>query len=232
MYARAVAGQTHNITLTLGENIMRLLPILLLSIASASVSAQIEQRTMTIDAEHVANWNAFADNLLKLHARQLQGRNIQKKEIIGGYFRNPDFYREEQYYDADSGLLLSRVVWEREHPDRLHEIEVFVHDKQGRVIRDYLARYLPQGRNAPVQTLINLHAWHGGVHSFRQFDASNNRIYESCRGRLADDEIFIDLEEDQLLGGDAAAMAVMDSLDYNVCFDGLPLSASAYLTPH
>lgn len=211
---------------------MRLLTVVLLAAISTLAAAQIEPRSLKVDPQHVSSWNTFADNLLRLHTARIAGRRLRKQEIIGGYYKLPDFYREEQFFDADSGRLLSRVVWEREHPDRLHEIEVFIYDDQGRVVRDYLARYLPRGRNAPVQTLINLHAYHGDLHSFRQFDASNNRIYESCRGRIGDEEIFLDIEEDQLMGMTPESLAILESLDYNVCFESLPLSANEYLVPH
>ena len=193
--------------------------------------AQLSEQQLRADDQQVSQWNKFVDELYRLHERQIDGRKIKTTEQIDGYHMMPEFYREVFYYDKDSGRLLSRVAWEREHPDRLHEIEVFVYDERGRVKRDFLARFLPIYRNAPVQTLINFHGYSGDAHSFRQFDASDNLIYENCRGNLNGEEILIDLEEDQIMQAKTRENSIMDSLDYEVCFGDLPRSAGKYLRP-
>ena len=58
--------------------------------------------------------------------------------------------------------------------------------------------YLPVFRNAPFQTLINLHHYEGKLDVFRQFDASGTRIYEQCKGRFLGGEVDISLEEDRI----------------------------------
>ena len=96
----------------------------------------VEIPAKTVDQQQVAEWNRFVDDLYNLHKRQLEGKAIRTEERIDGYHQMPEFYREVMYYDASNGRLLSRVAWERENPDRLHEIEVFQHDTEGRVILD------------------------------------------------------------------------------------------------
>lgn len=196
-------------------------------------SAKTEYGRMKEDPEHVRTWNAFADALFALHRHRLAGRKVRTEESTGGYggsVGDPAFYREVEYFDAVSGQLLSRIQWERKNPDAIHVIEVFIYDDRGRVTRDYLAAYLPQFRNAPVQTLINLHDYTEGLHSFRQFDASGNRIYEQCRGRYFDRPVHISLEEDQLSRSSAAG-APERSPAYLACFEYLPLRAGSYLNP-
>lgn len=184
---------------------------------------------MTIDHEHIKQWNGFTDSLVQLHERNLQGRRIRTEQDSGGYAGQPDFYREVRYYDADRGLLLSRLQWEQEQPERLHMIEVFVHDEHGRVVRDYLSAYLPQHRNAPIQTLINLHGYGDRAHGYRQFDASGNRIYEYCRAKSADDVVEIHLEQDQILRAERYSHKVINSAAYQACFDDVQKVAGSYV---
>ena len=107
-----------------------------------------------------------------------------------------------------------------------------MHDDQGRVVRDYAAAYLPEGRNAPIQTLINLHAYNGGLHAFRQFDASGSRIYEFCEGNHGGEPVRLQLFEEDLVGTSEAAERILASPVYSACFEGLPAQAGRYLDPH
>ena len=125
-------------------------------------------------------------------------------------------------------------MWERENPKQLHSIEVFVHDKQGRVIRDYTAAYLPNYHNAPTQTLISLHRYNGSLHAFRSFDASGYRIIERCTGTLKGKEIDFLLDEDEI------AVALEDAYinkgptvtaEYKSCFGDLQQEIGEYITP-
>ena len=117
-----------------------------------------------------------------------------------------------------------------EHPV-LHSIEVYVRDDEGRVLRDYGASFLTTHRNSPVQTLINLHNYDQGLHGFRQFDASGDRIYEFCEGRYQGEAVQIRLFEDDLVGTDPRMDRVMESAEYEACFGGLPAGPGEYLTP-
>jgi len=192
----------------------------------------VEATPMHEDSVHVRTWNRFADDLLALHQRRLARREVRTEEHIGGYADISRFYREVSYYDADSGRLLSRIRWEREHPDRVHVIEVFVRDEQGRVVRDYTAAYLPYYRNAPSQTLISLHRYHGDLHAFRTFDASGARIFERCQGTWQGRELDFMLDEDAIYEQEGEPDSVMESPQYKACFGDLQTTAEGYLKPH
>lgn len=195
---------------------------------SAAAHAQVSQRAMTEDKTHVRTWNTFADECLALHKQQLANTEVREQTRIGGYADQPEFYIEHTYYDAKSGVMLSRMQWEKDHPERMHACEVYVYDGQGRVVRDFAAAYLPQGRNAPVQTLINLHRYNGDLHAFRQFDASGDRIYEYCDGKWKGKPIQLRVFEEDIYG----KSDVMSSPAYAACFEGLPMKPGEYLQPH
>ena len=114
-----------------------------LAFLTASVGAREDTRSVQVNEDQVKRLNAFADKLHRLHQQQLQGRKIHETEQFGGYARLPEFYREVSYFDADSGRLLSRIQWERNAPERIHTIEVYVYDDRGRLARDYMAWFLP-----------------------------------------------------------------------------------------
>lgn len=211
------------------RHIFTLIKFSFAAFAAVTVTAytqNIAAQGLQVNEQEVRQWNDFAKNLYALHERQIKGRKVKQQERVGGYHEMPDFYREVSFFDSASERMLSRVQWEKAQPDTLHQIEVFVYDGGGRLVRDYIARYLPVHRNAPRQTLINLHHYGKGTHGFRQFDASGNRILEQCRG---DDKLLIELNEDeieQLEANPARADAT-----YKKCFGDLPKTASAYLIP-
>lgn len=187
--------------------------------------------SMTVDHSHVRRWNAFADAVVALHERQVKAHRVRTEESVGGYAGMPDFYREVRYFDAESGRLLSKVQYEREGPGEVHAIEVYVYGPDGRLLRDYAAAFLPGYRNAPVQTLVNLHHYNGGLHAFRQFDASGARIYEACEGTWQGRPVSIRLFEDDLHDTEGDGARVMASAEYRACFEGLPLTAGPHLRP-
>jgi tetratricopeptide (TPR) repeat protein len=143
----------------------------------------------------------------------------------------PEFYREIKYYDEKTGRLLSTIQWEKAHPDTIHTIQVYFYDSQGRVSLDYVAAFYPVFRNAPIQTLISLHNYNDGLHAFRQFDASGERIYESCNGRYFDENVDITLEDYELSPFARQKPAVMQSEAYTACFGDLPIEAGHYIHP-
>lgn len=202
--------------------------------AGAVGAVETDRATLKVDQAQVDAWNAFAEALYELHQHRMQQHTIRTTERIGGYgagyLGEPDFYREVRYYDAESGRMLSRIQWERERPDVIHMIEVLFHDDKGRVERDYLAAYLPHFRNAPVQTLINFHNYEEGLHAFRQFDASGNRIYEQCRGSYFGERVFLSLEEWDLPPF-SDNPGLFDTATYLACFEHLPLQAEQFLDP-
>jgi hypothetical protein len=198
------------------------------------VAAADEVRTLSVQDDQVTAWNRFAEGVYQLHRSQLQGRRIEETEEFGGYRGLPRFYREVTYRDAESRRVLSRIQWEREQPDRIHSIEVYVHSADGRLLRDYMAWYLPQGRNAPRATAINLYHYDDGIRGWRQFDASNERTYEKCSewrdGR--EQRTLIELSEDKLVEALAEPnKGVLASALYQRCFASLTDTAGRYLEP-
>jgi hypothetical protein len=186
---------------------------------------------MQVDNEHVRSWNKFSEQILELHNQQIRGKRIQETEASGGYRDNPDFYREVTYTDKDTGRVLSIIQWETDNPKVVHSIEAFVYDDKGRVIRDYMAAYLPGQRNAPVQTLINLHHYNGGLHAYRQFDVSKDIIYEYCSGKFKGQQQELRLFEDDLAATDYDARQLLKSPLYKACFGGLQSEIGKYIEP-
>jgi tetratricopeptide (TPR) repeat protein len=187
------------------------------------------QTTLSVDNARVQRWRTFAEALYQQHLRQLEGHKIRTEETLGGYANNPNFYRDVKYFDADNGRLLSEIQWETANPETIHNITVNHYDSAGRISHDYYAGYLPRFRNAPVQTLINVHHYDDGLHAFRQFDASGVRIYEQCRGKYLGEQVIVSVEEDELpINAGQLPTGVDDGL-YSSCFDALPKTADKYL---
>jgi hypothetical protein len=184
---------------------------------------------MKQDNQHIRTWNRFAEQVYQLHLQLTEAPGISKQTRFGGYAQMPEFYREERFYRGDR--LLSKVQWEKDNPEQLHAIEVFIHDDQGRVIRDYIAAYLPNYRNAPVQTLISLHHYHDQLHAFRSFDASGYRVIERCTGNLNGQSVNLLLDEDEIYAALNDPQGIMVTEAYQACFGDLPTEAGKYLTP-
>lgn len=210
---------------------LRLIPAaaaLLLTVFSAWASSS-QMKQMEVDEDHVTSWNRFAGKVYDLHKRQTAGRDIRQTEVTGQYggtAASGYAYREISYHDARTGLLLSRVRVDRDRPKILHIVEVFMHDEQGRVIRDFAAIYLPWSQNAPMRTLINVHRYNRDLHAYRQFDASGNRVYEQCKGTYAGTQVEISLEQQEIAPRSTASDA------YRTCFAGVQETAGVYLVPH
>jgi hypothetical protein len=197
--------------------------ILVMQLSSASAES------LKQDNIHIRTWNNFATNILKLHESLIAEQPIHKTTQLGGYAGRKEFYVEEQYFLKDN--LISIIQWEKNNPETMHAIELFIYDDKNRVIRDYTAAYLPDYRNAPTQTLISLHQYRNGLHAFRTFDASGYRIIERCNGTQKGKLIDMMLDEDEIaeaIGDDTGAMT---TADYLACFKGLPVDAGKYLTP-
>jgi len=181
------------------------------------------------DNQHIRTWNRFAEQVYELHQQLIQSADISKQTRLGGYAGMPGFYREERFYRDDR--LISKVQWEKENPEKLHTIEVFLYDDQGRVIRDYIAAYLPTYRNAPTQTLITLHRYQDELHAFRSFDASGFRVIERCTGTLHGREVHLLLDEDEIYEAQGDPQSIMASEAYRACFGDLQTEVGKYLTP-
>jgi tetratricopeptide (TPR) repeat protein len=208
--------------------------LILLSMMAAPATAAERSASARENLQRIAAWNAFADSLYKLHLYRLKGRQIRSTEETGGYggfLGKSDYYRDVEYYDAVSGRILSRIQWETEYPYAIHVIQVFIYDQSNRLVKDYIAAYLPRFRNAPIQTLINFHHVDDDLHAFRQFDASGDRIYEQCKGTHFGADVNISLEEHEFpaftgaLGDETLAEA------YVACFGELPVDPGKHLDP-
>lgn len=174
-------------------------------------------QAMKEDNQHIRSWNKFANDILSLHKKLVAAKNIQVNTRQGGYANHKDFYNEFRYEHKQR--LISKLQWEKENPNQLHTIEVYIHDKKGRVIRDYMAAYLPLYHNAPTQTLISFHHYNAELHAFRSFDASGDLIVERCSGKNTEGrKVIILLDEDELINDPDE---VMLTLDYQQCFKGL-----------
>jgi len=180
-------------------------------------STTFASEAMQGDNIHVRTWNKFANDTLNLHKKLTAGKNLEVKTRIGGYANVKDFYIEKRY--LDKGKLVSQVQWEKDDPDTLHTVEVYLRDSKGRVTRDFMAAYLPFYHNAPTQTLVSIHHYNGALHAFRSFDASGDIVLERCEGKdtkgqkvnllLDDNDLIYDPDE------------IMGSKEYKDCFNGL-----------
>ena len=188
--------------------------VLMVSFVSIPVSAT---EAMKGDNKHVRVWNKFAKDTLALHKKLTDGKNLEVKTRVGSYANVKDFYVEHRYFSE--GKLISQVQWEKDDPKTLHTIEVFVRDKKGRVIRDFMAAYLPFYHNAPTQTLFSIHHYSGNLHSFRSFDATGDMVLERCEGKDNKGQVVnMLLDEDDLINDPDD---LMRTKDYDNCFKGL-----------
>ena len=186
-----------------------LLPFMF-SIASAT-------EVMKGENKHARVWNKFANDCLSLHEKLTDGKNLQVKNRVGRYTTADVFYTEDRYFDK--GRLVSQVQWENGDQNKLHTIEVYLHDEAGRVERDFISAYLPYYHYAPTQTLISFHHYNNDLHAFRSFDASGDTVLERCTGKNKKGQLVnLLLDEDDLYND---YDGIMGSVDYNECFAGL-----------
>lgn len=200
-----------------------------LLLSGISNAAAQETPAIRANPDTVRTWNRFADGIYQLHLQHLRDTEVRTETRAGGYpegsLGGPDFFHEVHYYDAATGRLLSRIQWETAQVQTIHSIQVYLHDDEGRVRVDYYAAYLPVFRNAPMNTLVNLHAYHGELRAFRQFDASGNRRYEQCRGRLEGESLWLDAEFFPM------DESVVESDAYRRCFGMLQEQAGEHIDP-
>jgi hypothetical protein len=197
-------------------------------LAALPAVAAPEMQTLEVDPDRVTTWNRFAASVYALHDAHLAGREVRRTEVTGEYggtMAKGYYYREASYADARSGALLSRVRTDRDRPNVLHSVEVHIHDADGRVVRDYIAIYLPWSQNAPIRTFINLHGYHGDLHAYRQFDASGDRYYGRCTGHHAGLPVDLSLYEEEI-----RPQVVATEL-YRACFSGIQEKVGVYRVP-
>lgn len=196
---------------------------------SCYANAGADPDAMQEDPGHVNGWNSFANSLYTLHLSQLERHTFTTRSRLGGYSNTPDFYEEITYLDANNRVL-SRIQWERK-TNKIHVIEVYIYNKAGKLVRDYLAAYLPDFRNAPIQTLVNFHYQNDELHSFRQFDASGALIYEQCEGTFFDEPVFMSFEEDDFYASSEVASKIFESETYLSCFEHTAVDIGIYSEP-
>ena len=199
-----------------------------------SVLANSRNNVLKEDRIQVNKWNNFVTELYQLHLDHTKRYPVTTRTITGGYggsFANKNFYREISYYNSKSNQLMSKIQWEIDQPDTIHSIEVYLYDTKGRVKTDFYARFLPEARNAPVQTLINLHNYSDKLHAFRQFDANGELIYETCRGMFFDEKINLHLDDEEILDFRTENADEMLNEAYSSCFLNVSKTANAYLHP-
>lgn len=202
--------------------------------ADDSQKAISQLTSLLEDDTHVDRWNKFVEDLFSLHQHIIKNQNIYTRESKGGYggvTNDPEFYREVRHYDKKTDKLLSNIKWENKNPEDIHSIDIYIYDDKGRIIRDYSAYYLPKHRNAPYQTFINIHHYSENLHSFRQFDANNEILFEFCEGSYNGKPVKISHEYHEIPDkiSDISDMPNRDS--YQACFNQLAKSAGAYLHP-
>jgi len=178
--------------------------------------------------------NAFANALVKLSDHLIKNRAVISEVSFGGYggiTNDLKFYREVKNINKINHQIISIVRWERRSPNKLHDIVVNIYDSQGRLKRDYSASYLPVYRLAPYQTLINLHYYRENLHSFRQFDALDDILYEQCVGRYDNKNVSIGFEYDEMpdTPDDIKDKDIRQA--YLACFNQAATSASPYTDP-
>jgi Flp pilus assembly protein TadD len=204
--------------------------LLLLMTSLGGAEEELKRTVLKADKSKVQLWNSFVDELLQVHDKLITAHPVHTTEAYGGYYQLPKFYQQISYTDSSNNQLLSRIQRESKAPEKIHQIEVFIYASNGKLVRDYLAAYLPRYRNAPISTFINFHQYAPGLHGFRQFDASGNRIYEQCKLDDGSDEIIFSLEEADFSGAHANK-TLLGSKRYQQCFGDLPLEAGQYLKP-
>lgn len=197
--------------------------------------AKNNYNTLKSDQTQVNQWNNFVRELYQLHLDLTKNIEVDTKEVNGGYggsFANTNFYREVSYINKKSHQLISKIQWEIANPDTIHTIEVYLYDKKGNIKTDFYARFLPDARNAPVQTLINLHNYNDQLHAFRQFDASGELIYETCRGQFFNEVINLHLDDHEILDFRTSNDDEVLNEAYASCFFNVSQSATNYLHPN
>ena len=201
---------------------------ILLLFATTSFAVEYETH-VEVSEKEVDAWNRFATSLLVVHKDLLQRRSYRVEATSGNYggeYAKDYPFIEERYIDKRNGDLLSHIRWHDKSKNEIHTIEIFIYDKKRNLVRDYAAAYLPHARNAPYQTLINIHSNNDELHAYRQFDANGELLFEKCVGKLYGGEVKILLEDYEIPDQPFDYTA-----EYFACFSGLPKSAGIYLDP-
>ena len=210
-----------------------------LALVNPSLLAEKNKPGVRENTTQVKTWNQFADDLLTVRDHLHEQYDTHRSELsadYGGSFSQGMGYTETSHFNKKNEHILTRVRHQRitaseTGTGHINSIEVYIYDKSGNLVRDYLAAYLPGYWNAPIQTLINFHKNIDDLRAFRQFDASGRRIYEQCKGKFFDEAVDISLEDYEIPNHAGELKDMFKRETYRACFDGLPVSASNYLNP-
>lgn len=170
----------------------------------------------------------FQQAVIALQERQVARQPVRTQKVerpYEGVAAKGSRYLETSYFDVASGRLLSRVRRDAAKPFAVHIIEVNVYDDAGRVVRDYGSIAMPWSPQQPSISIINIHRYHDGLHSFRQFNLAGAVTYESCEGTLDGRRVSVSLDVTDI------TPQVTAGADYQACFDGVAKDATGYLTP-
>ncbi len=191
--------------------------------------AQEYETSVEVSQSEVDAWNKFASSLLTLHRDSISKTNYRverRSGYYGGEYAKDYRFLEESFFAKSDSRLLSRIRWHDKNKNLFQTIEVFIYDRNGLLTRDYTAAYLLRERNAPFQTLINIHKHDDKLHAYRQFDASDELLFEKCNGTLDGSKVSLLLEDYEM-----PDQPFDYTGEYLMCFSNLPKSAGAYLDP-
>lgn len=174
-------------------------------------------------------WADFRDDVIALHEKSIKDRPVRVEEgpetPFVGEAAKGFTYKDFRYYDQATGRLIGYVRRSAGWLTRYYEVEVYIYDDKGRVIRDYAVITLPWQLEHPARTFINLHDYPGELHVFRQFDASGDFFYESCTGKL--DGKKVNMQHESIEVGPYLRATPL----YQACFARLPMKPGPYLKP-
>lgn len=170
----------------------------------------------------------FHHAVYSLHEQLIADRKIRTEEEKADYegaaakgFR----YIETSYYDAENGLLISRVRRDAVRPEYIHIAEAYIYEN-GKLVRDFGSITLPWAPLHPVRTFINLHHYNGNLHSLRQYNYVGEVSYESCKGDLNGKTVRLSLDAIDI------NKATVATPEYKACFDGMRTDWKTYTIPH
>ena len=206
----------------------RLVPLVLVMLLFSITAYGAEQYS------RAERWTQFAQSLEALHEKRMKTLSFTTQESIGGYGgirADSRFYREVKYLEPGSEKVLAIVQRENNPASLLHVIELHIYDDQGRVLREYLATYLPGRRETPFQTLITQYAYTKNLVAYRQFDASDDLLFEHCAGELEGKKVRISFDEFEVPDDASELEDKFERKAYQSCFQSLKKSAGPYLNP-
>ena len=94
----------------------------------AHIASAASAGAMKEDKQHVNTWNKFAKACLAAHKRRMQEYKVTTTSRMGGYYKQPNYYKEVTYKNTADGKILDRIKWEVDRPEDAHVIELYYYD--------------------------------------------------------------------------------------------------------